>query len=78
MNWIEEIKAYPLLYIIFAIILTGIVLAGYKFGDYVAKEMKTEPIESTRTVVWSCTVKSNIEGVITLNDDCKLTVIGEE
>jgi len=36
-----------------------------------------EPIESTRPVVMHCTVISNIEGVITLNDDCKITVIGE-
>lgn len=37
-----------------------------------------EPIESTRRVVLSCTVKSNIDGVITINDECKITVIGEE
>jgi len=36
------------------------------------------PIESTRNVILTCIVKSNIEGVITLNDDCKITVIGEE
>jgi len=34
-----------------------------------------EPIESTRPVVLTCTVKSNIEGVITLNDDCKITEV---
>jgi len=42
------------------------------------KPPPVKPIESTRAVVLSCTVKSNIEGVITLNDDCKITVIGEE
>jgi len=31
--------------------------------------------ESTRRVIQDCTVKSNIEGVITLNDDCKITVV---
>ncbi len=36
-----------------------------------------EPVESTWRRVLSCTVKSNIDGVITLNDDCKITVIGE-
>jgi len=34
-----------------------------------------EPIESTRPVALTCTVKSNIEGVITLNDDCKITEV---
>jgi len=42
------------------------------------EEQISTPIESTRTVMLTCTVKSNIEGVITLNDDCKITVIGEE
>jgi len=42
------------------------------------KHTYSEPIESTRTVMLACTVKSNIDGVITLNDDCKITVIGEE
>lgn len=41
-------------------------------------EMLATPVESTRRVLLSGSVKSNIEGVITLNDDCKITVIGEE
>lgn len=33
------------------------------------------PIESTITSILTCTVKSNIDGVITLNDDCKITEV---
>jgi hypothetical protein len=34
-----------------------------------------KPIESTRASILTCTVKSNIDGVITLNDDCKITEV---
>lgn len=36
---------------------------------------KTEPVYSTRQVILTCTVKSNIDGVITLNDECDIRVV---
>ena len=36
------------------------------------------PVELTRQVILTCTVKSNIDGVITLNDECDLKIIGEK
>ncbi len=62
-------------FILSAMVLAGIIIvasSGFYFSDPPEK-----PIESTRNSVLTCTVKSNIDGVITLNDDCKITVIGE-
>lgn len=61
-----------------AIFLTFMALLFYVFmaGRSIDLE-KIEPAESARASILTCTVKSNIDGVITLNDDCKITVIGE-
>lgn len=75
MDWIEEFKSSPIVHIVVLIVLSALVAVAHITRD---ENPKPEPRESTRTVMFTCTVKSNIEGVITLNDDCKITVIGEE
>jgi len=61
--------------ILIALMAAGAIIIG-SFTMYFSNfEPIKHPIESTRPVILTCTVKSNIEGVITLNDDCKITVV---
>jgi hypothetical protein len=63
--------------VITCIATVALVFSVFMIGVSHERE-KSEPTESTRASILTCTVKSNIDGVITLNDDCKITVIGEE
>lgn len=59
------------------VIAIGIIIVSFSVFLHQLPEPEPEPIESTRRVIINCTVKSNIDGVITLNDECDITVIGE-
>jgi len=54
----------------------AVIIIFLSIGSFMAEQPK-QPVESDRRVILTCTVKSNIDGVITLNDECDLTAIGE-
>lgn len=61
-------------YVILFIMLAAAVIIIASFWMHISVPTN-HPIESTRRVVLNCTVKSNIDGVITVNDDCKITEV---
>jgi len=66
----NEQRSDLILIVMMMVAIIMILSSGFYFSDSPAK-----PIESTRASILTCTVKSNIDGVITLNDDCKITEV---